>query len=261
MRVLKNITITNYPIKYPIFDIYLDEESAQILDHITDPETKKLMTDNIVKCALDRLLKNEIRSPEITYETLENVLKEMNSNRAAILSAHGIVTEDDNWLCVERYLQNYGGRNLSAEKIEKSGFKYSHTAGGHMVYKHPDRRTTTIPHQESIEDYALASLIMKTKNSRWNGFLDGMDGVYNVLFHVFDWIIELDERPYGTLILDICNEKDYADLYRLSNRNTSVEPIVLNKPIFYAEGLIDSGIKRMNGKYTTKLIKPRQRMN
>ena len=35
--------------------------------------------------------------------------------------------------------------------IEKFGFIYSHTTGSHMVYKHADGRTTTIPHHTSEE--------------------------------------------------------------------------------------------------------------
>jgi len=35
--------------------------------------------------------------------------------------------------------------------IEKLGFKYSHTTGSHMTYKHPDGRKTTIPHHSGEE--------------------------------------------------------------------------------------------------------------
>jgi len=38
-----------------------------------------------------------------------------------------------------------------ARIIEKLGFVYSHTTGSHMVYKHPDGRTTTIPHHSGEE--------------------------------------------------------------------------------------------------------------
>jgi len=50
-----------------------------------------------------------------------------------------------------------------ARIMEKLGFVYSHTTGSHMVYKHPDGRTTTIPHHagEEIGPGLLTKIIRK----------------------------------------------------------------------------------------------------
>ena len=42
------------------------------------------------------------------------------------------------------------GREL-AKIVEKFGFVYSHTTGSHMIFKHLDGRTTTIPHHSGEE--------------------------------------------------------------------------------------------------------------
>ena len=54
------------------------------------------------------------------------------------------------------------GKEL-AKIVEKFGFLYDHTIGSHMVYKHPDGRTTTIPHHtgEEIGPGLLNKIIKK----------------------------------------------------------------------------------------------------
>ncbi len=42
------------------------------------------------------------------------------------------------------------GKEL-ARVAEKLGFRYSHTTGSHMIYKHPEGRRTTIPHHAGEE--------------------------------------------------------------------------------------------------------------
>lgn len=50
-----------------------------------------------------------------------------------------------------------------ARVAEKLGFRYSHTTGSHMVYKHPDGRRATIPHHagEEIGPGLLNKIIKK----------------------------------------------------------------------------------------------------
>tara|TARA_Y100000310_G_scaffold343156_2_gene449477 strand:- start:220 stop:447 length:228 start_codon:yes stop_codon:yes gene_type:complete len=50
-----------------------------------------------------------------------------------------------------------------AKMVEKLGFKYSHTTGSHMIYKHLDGRKTTIPHHagEEIGPGLLNKIIKK----------------------------------------------------------------------------------------------------
>jgi len=43
------------------------------------------------------------------------------------------------------------GKELAKVIEKKFGFSYSHTTGSHMVYKHADGRTTTIPHHAGEE--------------------------------------------------------------------------------------------------------------
>ena len=54
------------------------------------------------------------------------------------------------------------GKEL-AKIVEKLGFTYSHTTGSHMVFKHSDGRTTTIPmhSNESIGPGLLNKIIKK----------------------------------------------------------------------------------------------------
>jgi predicted RNA binding protein YcfA (HicA-like mRNA interferase family) len=54
------------------------------------------------------------------------------------------------------------GKEL-AKVVEKFGFIYEHTTGSHMVYKHPDGRSTTIPHHagEEIGPGLLNKIIKK----------------------------------------------------------------------------------------------------
>ena len=47
-------------------------------------------------------------------------------------------------------LPRLSGKEL-AKVVEKFGFVYSHTTGSHMIYKHLDGRTTTIPHHSGEE--------------------------------------------------------------------------------------------------------------
>jgi len=59
-------------------------------------------------------------------------------------------------------LPKLSGKELS-KIVEKFGFVYSHTTGSHMIYKHPDRRRTTIPHHagEEIGPGLLNKIIKK----------------------------------------------------------------------------------------------------
>jgi len=59
-------------------------------------------------------------------------------------------------------LPRLSGKEL-AKIVEKFGFAYGHTTGSHIVYKHPDGRTTVIPHHagEEIGPGLLTKIIKK----------------------------------------------------------------------------------------------------
>ena len=63
-----------------------------------------------------------------------------------------------------------------AKVAEKFGFLYSHTAGSHMVYKHPDGRRATIPHHtgEKIGPGLLNKIIKKDLRITRDQFMESI---------------------------------------------------------------------------------------